>query len=217
VIRVFMLAEMHLYSRALAQLLTKHETLRVVGVTRELSRALECLGDLRPDVVLLDMGTANSAVAVRAIADAAPEIKVVAFGISADEGDLIACARARVAGYVAPEEGPEDLLVTIQSVARGEMHCSPRTASALLDRAAALATERAPDSADIPLTTREIEVMELIERGLSNKEIARGLSIELPTVKNHVHSILGKLKVNRRTEAVARIRRRASPSDQEST
>jgi two-component system, NarL family, nitrate/nitrite response regulator NarL len=217
VIRVFMLAEKHLYSRALAQLLAKHEMLRVVGVTRELACALECLADLRPDIVLLDMGAANSAVAVRAIADAAPDIKVVAFGISADERDLVACARARVAGYVSPEEGPEDLLVTIQSVARGEMRCSPHTASALLDRVAALATERVPDSVDSPLTTREIEVMEQIERGLSNKEIARRLSIELPTVKNHVHSILGKLKVNRRTEAVARMRRGASPSDQEST
>jgi two-component system, NarL family, nitrate/nitrite response regulator NarL len=206
VIRIFILAAMHLYSRALAQLLGEQRAFRVVGMAEDLGKALNDLRDLRPDIVLLDMGTANSGLAVRRIADAEPDIRIVAFAFLPNERNLIACAKARVAGYVSREESPEDLVVTIQSVARGEMRCSPRSAGAVLDRVAALATEGASEPRDIPLTTRELEILELIDRGLSNKEIARHLSIRLPTVKNHVHNILAKLKANRRTEAVARLR-----------
>jgi two-component system, NarL family, nitrate/nitrite response regulator NarL len=206
-IRVFILAEKHLYSRALAQFLGGHEMLTVIGMDEDIGRALRRLEDLKPDVVLLDTEIANSAVAVCRIAEVEPGIKVVALAVPWDERDLVACAKARVAGYVSPEEDPEDLVVTIEGVARGEMRCSPRIAHALLDRVAALATHGAPDPIDISLTTRELQVLRLIDRGQSNKEIARQLSIELPTVKNHVHNILGKMKVNRRTEAIARLRR----------
>lgn len=206
-IRVFILAEAHLYSRALAQFLGGQEMLTVIGMDGDLGRALLRLEDLNPDVVLIDTGMANSAVAVRKIADAAPNVRVVVLAVSSDERDLVACAKARVAGYVSPEEDPEDLVATIQGVARGEMRCSPRTARALLDRVAALTMEQTPDPGDISLTTRELQVLRQIDRGQSNKEIARDLSIELPTVKNHVHNILGKMNVNSRTEAVARLRR----------
>jgi DNA-binding NarL/FixJ family response regulator len=211
VIRVLILARRHLYSTALAQLLSGKEGLRVVGMVSDLAGAMHCLGHLSADVLLLDMGSGNSAAVVRTIAEAAPGVRVVAFEVSADERKLVACAKARVAGYVSPEEDPEDLVITIRSVARGEMRCSPRTAQAVLDRVAALAVEGAPEMVDIPLTTRELEVLKLIDVGLSNKEIARRLSIELATVKNHVHNILAKLKVNRRTEAVARLRHRELP------
>jgi ATP/maltotriose-dependent transcriptional regulator MalT len=75
----------------------------------------------------------------------------------------------------------------------------------VLDRAAALAMG-AVDS-NVPLTARELEVLDLIDQGLSNKEIALGLTIQIPTVKNHVHNILSKLGVSRRAQAVARLKR----------
>jgi two-component system, NarL family, nitrate/nitrite response regulator NarL len=207
-IRVFILAEAHLYSRALAQFLGGQEALTVIGMDDDVERVLAHLDVLKPDVVLLDTEIANSAVAVCRIADVEPSIRVVALAVPSGESDLIACAKARVAGYVSREEDPQDLVVTIEGVARGEMRCSPRIAHALLDQVAALATQDAPEPIDIsPLTTRELQVLRLIDRGQSNKEIARHLSIELPTVKNHVHNILGKMKVNRRTEAIARLRR----------
>jgi two-component system, NarL family, nitrate/nitrite response regulator NarL len=205
-IRVLILAQVRLYSRVLAEFLRRLEHLHVVGVTEDVAGALDSLGNLRPDIALIDMGIANSALAVQRIAAAEPTIKIIAFVVSGEQHELAACARARVAGYVALEEDPQELVVTIQSVARGEMRCSPRAAAAVLDGVAAFATERASDPVDIPLTVRELQVLELIARGLSNKEIARHLSIQIPTVKNHVHNILAKLKVNRRTEAVARLR-----------
>jgi DNA-binding NarL/FixJ family response regulator len=84
------------------------------------------------------------------------------------------------------------------------MPCSPRAAAALLRHIAVLANER-PDA--VELTTRELQIVRLIERGLSNKEIGRQLCIELATVKNHVHNILAKLEVGSRREAVAHVRR----------
>jgi DNA-binding NarL/FixJ family response regulator len=205
-IQVLILAHLHLYSRVLAQFLSALRNLRVVGVTESVVEALDSLDEFGPDVVLIDMGISNSAVAVRRIAAVEPTIKIVVFEVRSDDRDLAACAKARVAGYVGPGEGPDELVVTIESVARGEMRCSPRTARVVLDRVAALATERASDPDDIPLTARELEVLELIDQGLSNKEIARDLSIQVPTVKNHVHNILAKLKVSRRAQAVARLR-----------
>jgi len=106
-----------------------------------------------------------------------------------------------------PRDGTlADLRAVIESVARGEVVCSPRIAASLLRRIADLAAEREPPPPELRLTSREIEIVELIDQGLSNKEIAQRLSIALPTVKNHVHSILDKLHVHRRAEAAARLR-----------
>jgi DNA-binding NarL/FixJ family response regulator len=91
-------------------------------------------------------------------------------------------------------------------VTRGEFLCSPGTAATLLRRVAALAAERHTADNGARLTPREQQVVRLIDEGLSNKEIARRLSIEVRTVKNHVHSILEKLQVRRRGEAAARMR-----------
>src|SRR5437773_985410 len=82
-------------------------------------------------------------------------------------------------------------------------------AASLLRRVATLAAEQAPVSAAERLTSREREIVRLIDDGLSNKQIAGELHIELPTVKNHVHNILEKLQVQRRSEAAARVRESA--------
>jgi two-component system nitrate/nitrite response regulator NarL len=203
--RLLILSATPLYGRAIARVVGEERGLRVLGVGDNLDAALGSLRELRPDVVLVDMDVPDSDVVLRAIFEAAPEVKIVAVAASATLPDLLTCARARVAGYVSGDDDPEELVTTIVGVARGEMRCSPRTATLVLEAIAALATERTPRPLDSGLTERELEVLELIGCGLSNKEIARRLSIELPTVKNHVHNILRKLKVNRRTEAMARL------------
>jgi hypothetical protein len=112
-IRVFILAEAHLYSRALARFLSGQEALTVIGMDDDTGRALAQLDVVKPDVVLLDTEIANSAVAVSRIADVDPTIRVVALAVPSGESDLIACAKARVAGYVSREEDPQDLVVTL--------------------------------------------------------------------------------------------------------
>jgi DNA-binding NarL/FixJ family response regulator len=101
----------------------------------------------------------------------------------------------------------EDLAAVVESVSRGETLCSPGIAANLFDRVAALSRERQLEPVEEKLTARELDVLRLIEEGRANKEIATALSIELPTVKNHVHRILEKLNVHRRSEAAARARR----------
>jgi DNA-binding NarL/FixJ family response regulator len=86
------------------------------------------------------------------------------------------------------------------------MLCSPRMAATLLRRVNTAAAERRPDRRRAQLTSRQLEIMALIEEGLTNKEIARRLCIELPTVKNHLHAIFARLDVSRRAEAVTRAR-----------
>jgi DNA-binding NarL/FixJ family response regulator len=145
--------------------------------------------------------------AVRTLVAATPEIKVVALGIPGVEPDVIAIAEAGASGYVARDGSMDDLVAVVESVARGECLLSPDIAAKLFRRVATLAREPRLEPMDGKLTARELDVLGLIDDGLSNKEIAKALSIELPTVKNHVHSVLEKLNVRRRTAAAARARR----------
>jgi two-component system nitrate/nitrite response regulator NarL len=163
--------------------------------------------ELEPDVALLDPGLIGGASAIRDLTGARPATKVIVLASSDADQDVIEYAEAGMSGLVNYEDSAEDLAEAIRSVARGELRCSPRTAAALLRRVTALAAVRAADS-DPPLTRREHEVLKLIAEGLSNKQMAGRLHIELATVKHHVHHILEKLEASRRGEAVALARRR---------
>jgi DNA-binding NarL/FixJ family response regulator len=105
-----------------------------------------------------------------------------------------------VAGFVGLDGSIADVVAAVQSAIRGELECSPRTAGMLLRRVSAASTLD-------ELTRREREIMRLMTDGLSNKQIARALDIRVATVKNHVHSILGKLGVQRRGEVAAGARK----------
>jgi DNA-binding NarL/FixJ family response regulator len=98
------------------------------------------------------------------------------------------------------------LRAAIDALARGEVICSPKATQALLSRVACLATERRSNDGLSKLTARERAILELIEAGMTNRQIATSLYIELQTVKNHVHAILAKLGVQRRGQAAARAR-----------
>jgi two-component system nitrate/nitrite response regulator NarL len=179
----------------------------VVAAVPHFERALEVLDSAGADVVLVDTGMTGGTEAVRELTAAAPEVKLVALAVREVEAEVIAVAEAGASAYVTPDASVEDLASVVNSVERGEVLCSPLMAAGLFRRVAALARDRGLDPIEEKLTARELDVLRLIEEGRSNKEIAAELSIELPTVKNHVHSILEKLHVNRRSEAAARARR----------
>jgi two-component system nitrate/nitrite response regulator NarL len=205
--RLLILGEIGLYREALAGSLARDERFQVVAAMAGVEDALELLGRTEVDVVLVDTRTADGADAVRALAAAAPQVKLVALGVPEVERDVIAIAEAGAAAYVTPEGSMDDLASVVHGLERGEVLCSPGMAAGLFRRVATLARERGLDPIEEKLTARELDVLRLIEEGLSNKEIAAKLSIELATVKNHVHRILEKLHVNRRSEAAARARR----------
>ncbi len=206
-IRLLILVEVGVYCEALARWLERDERFDVVAVAVSREEALAVLEEVEADIVLVDSRMPAGEDVVRAIVTVAPLVKVVALDVPDVEGDVIAFAEAGAAGYVAREGSMDDLAAVAESVARDEALCSPEVAASLFRRVAALARERWLDPVDGRLTAREVDVLRLIEEGSSNKEIATALSIELPTVKNHVHNILQKLGVNRRAEAAARARR----------
>jgi DNA-binding NarL/FixJ family response regulator len=205
---VFVAAHVRLYRETLSDVLARDERLEVVGASGERREILAGVVAVEPDVVLLDPAAAQSMELIRELAEPTHRIKIVALALSEGEQDVIAYAEAGVSGFVTREESVGDLVATILRAARGELLCSPQVAGALLRRVISLAAERPGASLRQPLTARELEVASLLEEGLSNKQIAFRLHLEVPTVKHHVHHILRKLGVASRSEAAAHLRRR---------
>lgn len=201
-IRVLIIVGIRLYREGIAQLLGARNGMTVVGVKSGLREAAADIQGLEPHVVVLDMALAESHAAVRDLKRLAPGVAVVALGVGELEGDILACVEAGVAGYVTREGSIEDLVAVVESAVRGELQCSPEIAGSLVRRLAALAADYEARPSLARLTTREREIVRLLEQDLSNKEIAVRLGIEVATVKNHVHNLLEKLNVQRRTEAV---------------
>ena len=205
-IHVLVVAGIPLDREGMALALGQGGRVQVVGTAAGSQEALSRVRDLQPDVVLVDVAMDGGFDTVRALCEPTPKAKVVALAVSDTEADVIACAEAGASGYVPRDGTVDDLETMVESVARGEIECSPRIAASLVRRVGALAAELRGPSPNSSLTAREQEVAELLDQGLTNKEIAQQLSIAVPTVKNHVHRILDKLHVHRRTEAAARLK-----------
>lgn len=206
--RIAIIAKIRLYREGLADVLGRQEGMEVVGAASDGDAGVATVRALRPDIALLDMTMLDSADTVRAIRETAPGVRVVALAVPETEPHVLACVEAGIAAYVPREGSLGDLVATVEGVARDEVECHPRIVASLFGRVAALAAERRREPPSGRLTSREIDVIELIDLGLTNREIAERLRIELPTVKNHVHSILEKLQLRRRAEAAAWARRR---------
>jgi two-component system nitrate/nitrite response regulator NarL len=204
-ILVYIVSPVRVYRAALAQALEVRAELRVVGSAGTAEHARGQIENLGPDVVLFDMSAPGAVAAACMLADTATAAKLVAFAAEEDDRAVIACAEAGVSAFVAREGTFDDIVAATEAVMRGETMCSPRVAAALLRHVADGARER-PLSEFAPLTSRERQVVTLIDQGLSNKEIAARLCIEPSTVKNHVHNLLEKLGARGRAEAAARVR-----------
>ena len=207
-IRVLIVAGIRFYREGIAAALTADARFELAGTAASAAQAATELDELAPDVVLLDLAGGGGPDIVRAFLGRVPGAQVVALGVTETDDHVLPLVEAGIAGYVTREGTVDDLLATVASVAAGETICSPRMTATLLRRVALLARDRRPAAGGgRELTRREREIVDLIDEGLSNKEIAARLRIELATVKNHVHNILDKLHVHRRAEAAAALRR----------
>jgi DNA-binding NarL/FixJ family response regulator len=174
------------------------------SVAWDLPSLVTALDGIHPTVVLLNIATRDSALLLRAVKELRPNVRVIVLGASEDnESEIVACAEAGVSGYHMRTDSLEDLLVLIRKVAGGETLCSPQVSAILLRRLSALASQREPATKELALTTREAQILTMLELGRSNQDIATQLSIAVHTVKNHVHSLLTKLGVSTRAEAAA--------------
>jgi two-component system, NarL family, nitrate/nitrite response regulator NarL len=212
--RVFILCDVRLYREGIVACLSRRPNLFVVGSSDTSPTTLARLAHHSPDVIVLDLVTPASVNIARSLAEHLPSVRIVAFAVSEREDQVLACAEAGIAGYVTADASEDDLVAAIEYALRGEIRCSPRMAGVLFRRIRALSGRPPPVPLHRPLTLREQQILVLVERGKSNKEIAQTLRIGNATVKNHIHNILEKLEVHRRGEAVARFRGAAiSPSN----
>ena len=194
------------YREALAMCMNQDSRVPVVAVVETLDEAIEIIGRTSANLALVDVSLSDECQLVYGIASKCPGPKIVALGISETESEVVRCAEAGAAAYVSRHASLEQVIETSMRAATGQAICSPEVAGALLRRVRALATARTIGDVRARLTTREVQVLEQIDRGLSNKEIAQSLSIETATVKNHVHNILRKLDLRRRSQATAWLR-----------
>lgn len=213
-IRVAVAAQVRLFREGLAEVLGRVGPFDVVASAADEPGILATLERHRPEILLVDTALLGDPRRVAALLQTDPRLKIVAVGAFVDEDEVVSYAEAGVAGYVTREQALDELAATLESVARGEMLCAPSIAATLLRRVAGSAARDASTEAGrhARLTDRELEVVDLIAEGLSNKQIAGRLSIEVATVKNHVHSILEKLQVARRGDVArwARVARVSS-------
>lgn len=208
--RAVILSGVRLYCEGLSERLARNDQLRIVGIATTLADAQELFRELRPNVLLIDASAREFLRAVSSLRQLSTAV-VVAFAVGDEEGEAIACAEAGVNAFVERGASVDDLVRAVVGCARGELSLSPRLVAALFRRVAYLARV-ATVTPVADLTVREAEIYSLLRQGLSNKEIAARLRLRISTVKNHVHRLLEKLGVHRRTEAAALSRRVAAPS-----
>jgi DNA-binding NarL/FixJ family response regulator len=206
VTRVLVAAQVRLYCEGLEAVLACEDAIEVVGVGTSGQETITRVGEARPDVVVLDPTLPHSIDLIRELTRSGPAVKVIVLAPPHAEGEVLACAEAGVSGYVTYDSSVEQLVGAIGAVRRGELLCSPSIAGALLRRVNSLAASLPREAPQQQLTAREIEIARLLDEGLSNKQIAYRLCIQLATVKHHVHHILAKVDARRRSEAVARLR-----------
>ena len=202
-VRVLIVDDCILYRYSLAGALTS-SGIRVVGFAWDLATVVRAIRESAVDIALVNIATADSAALVGVALATDPQLRVVVLGVpDDDESGVIACAEAGVAGYHTRTESFDDLLELVDKVAAGQSVCSPRVSAILMRRLSALAARQSPAPKGLVLTAREDQILGMLTQGLSNRDIALQLSIAVHTVKNHVHSLLTKLGVSSRAQAVA--------------
>lgn len=190
--RVLVVTEIRLYRDGVAEALRRLDDVELAAAAATGPAAVVAARRIECDVVLVDMALTNSTGTVQALLAARPQLKVVALGVPEDGPEVVAVAEAGIAGYVSREATIQDVGEALRCVLRGEAALSGKVAAGLLRHIARQAQSRRSVEVPLHLTPREREVLCLLESGLSNKEIARALDLQLSTVKNHVHNVLAK-------------------------
>jgi DNA-binding NarL/FixJ family response regulator len=206
-VRVLLVDDQTLFRAGLRTLLSTRPEIEVVGEAGNGEEALAIAAKARPDVVLMDlkMPVLDGVAATRRLRVALPSCRVVALTTFEDDELVFEVLRAGAVGYLLKDAPIERLVEAMLAAARGESVLQPSVASKVIAELSRLGAS--PRGSDLDkLSDRERDVLRLIARGASNKEIAAALFVTEGTIKNHVTSILAKLEVNDRTQAALRAR-----------
>ncbi len=194
---------------SLAEILERDPAMSVVGQYSDLSEAAASSPAVQADLLLLDGRLRGTGAEVRRFLDISPGMRIIVAAVREAEEEIVAWAEAGVIGYISRTTALCDFVQRILDIHNGGQICSAQVATGLLRRIAVAARRGASGEAALPvaaLTKREQQTAELIRTGLSDKEIARQLNISLATTKAHVHNLLGKLNVQRRSQVAACLR-----------
>ena len=204
---VFLICRIRLYHDAILGLLNRQGGINAVGSIAIGDALISALDAAAPDTVLLDTGSPEALALAARVVRVRPRTRILGFGVDDAPPQVIACAEAGLWGYVPSNASMSDLAQAARRVALGEMVCSAGLGDKLFDHLRNVALHNSGRATDVVLTTRQQQILQLINEGLSNKQIAQRLSLGTSTVKNHVHSLLERLQVGRRFEAAASLRR----------
>ncbi|HET7182121.1 MAG TPA: response regulator transcription factor [Candidatus Limnocylindrales bacterium] len=210
-IRILIVDDHALFRGGISNVLGKEREFDVVGEAADGRSAIEMTGMVSPSIVLMDLSlpAPGGLETTQRIRREFPAVAVVVMAQDEDEESLFASIKAGAAAFVIKDITPEDLIHVIRRVSQGEflindkVFSKPAVASRVLKEFRELAVygqEAQPIFA--PLSPREVEILDNIAQGMTNKQVAYALSISEQTVKNHMSSILRKLAVNDRTQAV---------------
>jgi two-component system, NarL family, response regulator len=193
-IRVLLAEDHEVVRDGLAAIIDYQADMTVVGHACNGEEAVERFAELQPDITLMDlrMPGMGGAPAIEAIRKKFGDARIIVLTTYDGDENIYRALKAGARGYLLKDSGKDDLLSAIRAVHEGQSYVPPEIATRLVTRT----------QAGAPLTTREIEVLQLIAEGKSNKEIGAALFITEGTVKTHVNSIHEKLSVSDRTEAV---------------
>ena len=195
-IRILLVDDHAVVRQGLRMFLNLDSDLEVIGEAVDGQQGVQMARELRPDVVLMDllMPIMDGIQAIGVLKQTMPDIEVIALTSVLEDSSVVSAIRAGAIGYLLKDTEADELIRAIKAAANGQVQLSPKAAARLMREV------RAPESPET-LTERETEVLRLLAKGKSNKEIAHDLTISEPTVKTHVSSILGKLHVTSRTQA----------------
>jgi DNA-binding NarL/FixJ family response regulator len=208
-IRVLLVDDHDLFRRGLRELLAE-QGFDIVGEASSGEVAITLAARYEPDVVVMDlrMPGIGGVEATRQIRERVLSSRILVLTIASGEAEVNDAIVAGASGYLLKDAAPEEIAAGVRAAAAGEASVSPSVAAGLLDRIRHGSHGRPAGEALPALTERELEVLRLLGRGMSNADIAAELQITVATVKNHVASILAKLALDNRTEAAVYAARR---------
>lgn len=202
--RVLIVDDQELFRRGLMLVLEGEDDLEIVGEAADGPTAIGLVADCSPDVVLLDvrmpgMSGLETCAAVRTLTS---DTRIIMLTSSDDESDLYASVKAGASGYLLKDASIDEVADAVRLVADGQSLINPAMAAKLLEEFKQISQARPEEPPGPRLTSRELEVLREVARGLNNRQIASELYISENTVKNHIRNILEKLQLHSRVEAV---------------
>ena len=205
-VQVYLAIQSRLLREALVRLFRKRADLLVVGESAPAGTRANTVLESQCDILLLD-SLQSAPGSTESVEPLVRTVKTLLIGMDADEKQFIAAVRAGIMGYLLKDASTGDVIAAVRTVSRGEAVCPPRLCSALF-RVVARAPEQllAQSSSKPDLTLRQQQLVSLVAKGLTNKEIASQLNLSEFTVRNHIHRILKQVDAENRSQAVEAVR-----------